>query len=52
VVELDDDGNPKLSSQSWVIEGIHITYVMFKMLLMLNKHVKEMLVAYLVLAPP
>jgi hypothetical protein len=21
IVELDDDGNPKLSSESWVVEG-------------------------------
>jgi hypothetical protein len=28
VVELDDDGKPKLSSQSWVIEGkYHLIYV-------------------------
>jgi len=50
-IDLDDKGNPKLSAESWVIEGgYHILVQAWaSLILLVDQHAKPELVGYLVL---
>ena len=55
MVELDADGKPKLSSQSWVIEGTyHLLHVwrLANVVTDMKQHAKETLVVYSVSGTP